>query len=257
MNKLLLSALAVTTLAACTPSRSGTPDAADAAEQIIQVPSPIADSAAIVADTKAPQALIAPGFTELDTSGILLFPLAFPSDGDKSYTGSLKSRNESPGYWNFIFSDSKAGTSRLLTRDKILFLDYNYNQPTASDVPLPPLPYLFFSGVATDYNKDKYLTSSDPVYLYVSDRAGNNFHRISPENCSLVRWNRINATDQLLLTVMRDTNRDRAFTEEDETAQIMVDLASGRPGTELFQQNFKNEIKVLYNQQWNQRTNKE
>ncbi len=231
-------------LAACTTSHPETPQPNTANS----TDAPIADSATIVADTKAPQALDAAQFTEIDTSGVLLFPLAFPSGDEKGAAYLSKTRGSAGGYWNFVFYNSKTGISQLLTRDKTMFYDY---RTTLEELDTAiHNPYIFYTGAAADYNNDKKLNGDDPTYLFVSDRTGNNFHRISPEHCSVQSWSVIRSSGLLMLTVLQDRNKDRIFDTKDEKSIYQVDLRSGQPGTEIFNQPFKNQLKVLFNQQW-------
>src|SRR5690606_28225459 len=64
-------------------------------------------------------------FTEIDSSGILIFPLQM---GETKNQRSELSYKEMPynGFWNILFYNSETGGCHLLTENKVLIMEYDY-----------------------------------------------------------------------------------------------------------------------------------
>ena len=188
-------------------------------------------------------------FSEIDTTGIFMFPLRM---------GETKSRSESYGYkdmpynnyWNIIFYNSKSKEYHLLSKQKMLISNYvtgfendyerKYNWSNK---------YIFYTIRIQDFNKDSLLTQKDPEYLFVSDKEGNNLRQVSPSNYDLNRWE-MTQSEIIILSATKDSNPNRIFDKEDEISIFQVDLKSNEPPKEIFSFEFKNELKKLYGRDW-------
>lgn len=189
-------------------------------------------------------------FAEIDTSGIVVFPLSI---GQTSRDGGSLSYKQIPAnsYWNVVFYNSHTKEYHLLSERKSIIrnLDYKYRTETDIDATIKS-KYLFYEVTIEDYNHDKKLTTEDPDYLFVSDKAGNNFRQISPANYDLKGWEFIKSSNKILMTLTKDDNADKTFDENDEVASFEINIDTDTTAREIFSQQSKNKLKLLYDRDW-------
>ena len=206
------------------------------------------DSLTILNDPKINLNIQTTFFSEIDSTGILVFPLSMTEK-----ESSTKSYKEIPAnnYWNIIFLNSNTNEYHLLTEKKILFLDYGLEK-SSDEKPksFPHSKYIFYTGIFNDYNQDKILNDADPKYLFVSDKMGNNFRQISPSNYEFVSWDNVPFNNKIILTVRKDSNNDKKFDLEDETSTFEIELEKGTEAKEIFANEFKNKLKIMFDKEW-------
>jgi hypothetical protein len=78
------------------------------------------------------------------------------------------------------------------------------------------------------------LDQDDPSYLFVSDREGNNFRQISPEDYQISSWYEVKGTSKIIMQGQKDTNGDKKFDANDPTTPLVIDLALTKPVAETF-----------------------
>lgn len=208
------------------------------------------DSVAIVNSTESNLNVQTNSFVEIDSSGILMFPLSMSES--KRDGGSL-SYKELPNntYWNILFFNSKTGEQHLLTDKKVLIFnfDYRYGNSDLIDVAETPSAILYRI-VLNDYNRDRVLSADDPDYLFSSDKQGNNFRQISPENCNLISWQYIKSANKIIMIVTKDTDANREFGEKDEVSAFQFNLGTDSLASEVFSPELKNSLKVMFGKDW-------
>ncbi len=212
----------------------------------------IVDSVAVINDPKPNLDIQTNSFFEIDSSGILLFPLTIGKS--ESVSGSLSYKEmPSNSYWNIIFLNSKTNEHHLLSDRKMLIGKYDfYYSSNNSMVIRQASRYIFYTIITDDFNNDKKLTTSDPKYLFVSDKEGNNFKQISPANYDLQNWQYIKSVNKLLMTVKKDSDKNTVFDDKDELTTFEIDIDKGSEPKEVFSTDFKNKLKILYNRDWKQ-----
>jgi len=212
--------------------------------------STIVDTVAILNDLKNNLNVQTNTFSEIDSSGIIMFPLSM---GETSRDGGSLSYKEIPysSYWNIIFYNSNNSQYHLLSERKMLIsnFDIKYNSGDNVDIAFSK-SNIFYKVTIDDYNKDKKLTSDDPEYLFVSDKEGNNFRQISPTGYSLKSWQFIKSTNKILMALTKDSDKDRKFGEKDEVTTFQIDIDKETQPTEIFSTEFKNKLKVLFDRDW-------
>jgi hypothetical protein len=210
----------------------------------------VTDSVTVVNDPKNNLNIQTTSFSEIDSSGILMFPLLM---GETERDGGSFSYKGMPAnnYWNIIFLNTHTGEHHLLSENKMLIQNYNTSYSGKNDVAVTAMkPYIFYSIVTEDYNKDKLFSHEDPAYLFVSDKAGNNFRQISPANYDVQNWQFIKASGKIILTVKKDSDKNTQFDDKDEVTAFEADIEIGTPPREVFAADFKNKLKVLYDRDW-------
>ncbi|RKS97924.1 hypothetical protein [Chryseobacterium defluvii] len=189
-------------------------------------------------------------FTEIDSTGILIFPLQMGQNKRDDGSYSYKKMPDN-AYWNIIFLNSNTNEYHLLTEKKILILDYDYKYNAEEGINISKkTDHIFYDVRSLDYNNDKLINEKDPVYLFVSDRFGNNFRPISPANYSLNTWKYIQSSNKVIMTVTKDSNRDKLFDDKDEILTFEIVLDQSETPKEVFQTELKDKLKKLYDRDW-------
>ena len=187
-------------------------------------------------------------FSEIDSSGILMFPLSM-EESERPGSSSLYKDVPENSHWNIIFLDTRTNEQHLLSDRKMLIRGLNYSIRSADD-DAGTNKYIFYTVTVDDYNADKKLTDEDPEYLFVSDRAGNGFRQISPANYDLHNWQFIKSANKVFMTVKKDSDKNSKFDEKDEVATFEVDMNKETAPKEVFSMEFKTQLKVLYDRDW-------
>jgi hypothetical protein len=216
--------------------------------------SAVADTAAIVNDTKNKLNVQTRSFSEIDSSGILLFPLSMGETGSK--VGRL-SYKEIPGnsYWNIIFYNSNDSSYHLLGEKKMLVNSYDVSSSKNGNAGVMiSKGQIFYKVIIDDYNQDKKLNDEDPEYLFMSDKEGKNFKQLSPAGYHLNSWQFIHGTNKIVMILTADTDKNKIFDDNDEVSSFQIDIQSQQTATPIFSPEFKNKLKVMFNRDWKKPT---
>ena len=208
------------------------------------------DTVAILNDLKNNLNIQTNSFSEIDSSGIIMFPLSM---GEASRDGGSFSYKEIPysSYWNIIIYNSHNSQYHLLSNRKMLISSFDIKYSSGDNVDIAfSNRNIFYKVTVDDYNEDKKLTSDDPEYLFVSDKEGNNFRQISPAGYSLKSWQFIKSTNKIIMAVTKDSDKNRKFGEKDEVTTFQIDIDKESQPTEIFSTEFKNKLKVLFDRDW-------
>lgn len=186
-------------------------------------------------------------FYEIDSSGVIMFPLSM-AEYERSGIGRYY-KDMPYGYWNIIFYDSKTKEYHLLSDRKMVVQSFNatyagdlYNSQSAK--------HIFYEVRTDDFNRDKRITDDDPRYLFISDKAGNNFKQISPMGYNLNTWHFVKAFNKVVLTAAKDSDKNDKFNDSDEIAAFEIELDKDTVATEIFEAEFKKKLKQLYDKDW-------
>ena len=188
-------------------------------------------------------------FTEIDSSGILMFPLTM---GESKGSGDRLLYKDMPesNYWNIAFYNSKTAEYNLLSEKKMLIKNYSFkNSSELTNV--FSKKYISYDIVADDTNGDKfYSDDDDATYLFISDKAGKNFKQISPSNYDLLHWEYVSSSNKIIMRLKKDSDKNKIFDDKDEVTSFIFDIEKGTEATEVFPTDFKNKLKVLYDRDW-------
>ena len=189
-------------------------------------------------------------FTEIDSTGVLIFPLQMGQNkrNDESYNYKEMPDNQ---YWNILFLNSITNEYHLLTEEKVMILEYDLEYNSEQEIKKnKKTNHIFYKIRSKDYNQDKVLTEDDPVYLYVSDNFGENFRQLSPSNYSLNYWDYIENSNKVIMTLTKDSNRNKLFDEKDEVLTFEIVLDDAEKPKEVFKTELKQKLKKLYDRDW-------
>jgi hypothetical protein len=210
------------------------------------------DSSAILNDPMNNLNIQTNSFSQIDTSGILMFPLSMVETESDRTSLSYKEISVN-NFWNIIFFNGKTNDYHLLSDKKMIIRNYNskYSSTGNDNADIGRTSrYIFYSITCDDFNKDKKLTDQDPDYLFVTDKEGNNFRQISPANYDLKNWQFIESLNKVLLTVKKDSDNNNKFDEKDEVTAFEVEIDKGTEPKEIFSTDFKNKLKILFDRDW-------
>jgi hypothetical protein len=219
-------------------------------EPIVTSDSAIIDTVAVLNSLKSNLNIQTNSFNEIDSSGVVMFPLSM---GETSRDGGSLSYKEVPSnsYWNVIFYNSNTGDYHLLSERKMLIrnFDYKYSREDYIDI-AQTSGYIFYRVTVEDFNKDRKLTTEDPEYLFISDKEGRNFKQISPDNYNLKSWQLIKSANKVLMTLTKDNDVNKKFDEKDEVVTFEINIDKDTTAKEIFPTQFKNKLKLLYDRDW-------
>lgn len=232
MKKITTVILAGLMATACNKMESGKPESSAPAE-----------SASAVENLN----IQAENFEEIDSTGVLMLPLYMGqnrnSDGGKSYKETSENEN-----WNILFLDTKTNAQHLLTDKKILISRTDYKYGGGGTLPYKS-DFIFYNAKTDDFDGDKVLTQDDPTYLFVSDKAGNNFRQISPKGRNVAAWT-ILKDNKVVMTAYKDSNSNKKFDPQDEASIFEVALNKDETPREVITPDTKSLIKKLYARDW-------
>lgn len=224
---------------------------------------PESDSAQILQTADGTAINLIGGYAVTDTlNDYILFPLEVKNAKDKEESASLfsKERGEGNLYWNIIFHNYKTGENRLLEPEKkILIGGYNFNggyysgdsYSSGKIETYKQSPYIFYTVYTDDYNDDRKLGTNDPAYFFVSNPDGSDFKQVSPTGISITQKAFPKNNSILLLSGIRDSNKDKKFNADDEQVYYKVNMAdSSLKVEEIFNQSFKIKLKKLFDKNW-------
>lgn len=224
---------------------------------------PILDSSRILQTADGTSINLVDGFEVTDTANdYILFPLELKNAKDAEESASLFSKERGDGnlYWNILFHNCKTGEHRLLEPErKILIGGYSFknsysggNSYSSGQLETyKQSPYIFYTVYTDDYNADKKLGTSDPAYLFVSNPDGSGFKQVSPSGISVTGKSFPKNNSTLIITGIKDSNKDKKFNKDDEQVFYKVDMADSLFKTEeIFNQSFKIKLKELFDKNW-------
>jgi hypothetical protein len=66
----------------------------------------------------------------------------------------------------------------------------------------------------------------------------------------LQNWQFIKSANKVLMTVRKDSDRNKKFEHKDEVSTFEINLDVGTEPKEVFSTDFKNKLKILYGRDW-------
>lgn len=215
---------------------------------------PKLDSLVVVNDPKNNFNIQSNSFFEIDTSGVIMFPLS-KDDSERKVIKYSYEDMSNKNYWNIIFYNSKTNEYHFLSERKMLIEKYDYYKGGSEGENYnisKTLKNIFYTIRTDDFDGDKNITTKDPQYLFISDKFGMNLKQISPANYNLNTWKYIKSSDKVVMTVEKDSDNNKKFENTDEIKTFEIELGKGTEPKEVFSEDFKNSLKILFSRDWRQ-----
>jgi hypothetical protein len=225
-----------------------------------------------------PQAQIAYGNLIFDPeSEYIMIPVILSSDqkepGRNPISSNFSSYEDYRGSgtigYNMIFYNKTSGESNILLNKKALISKFEYllgkkepekssnqNVPTNQPKQNPPKKVssklqnqlLLFHIIDSDTNADGKLDGADAVIGYLSNLTGKSLQAITPSNTQLVSWIFDEKSGGMFITIRKDSNGDRKFTEKDAIDFVRVNVSKPSVGKEIINVKTRQELqKILLN----------
>ena len=141
----------------------------------------------------------------------------------------------------------------MLSEKKLLIRSFDLQYTNGNDVAITPTNrHIFYVITSDDLNNDQDLTDKDPKYLFVSDKQGDNLRQVSPADYDLQNWQLVKSANKVFGTARKDSDKNNLFNEKDELITFEVDMDKGTAAREVFSTAFKNNLKLLYEKDWNE-----
>lgn len=141
---------------------------------------------------------------------------------------------------NILFYDKITGQTFPLINDTLHILSFAIHKEFKK-------PLVFYRVVKIDINKDNKYNSADAVMLYTSDLRGKNFTQITPENEQFYDYFYYPETNTILIKTSIDVDKNKKFTELDETNFREMKILNPQFGKEIFSASLKDSLRKQIN----------
>ena len=192
----------------------------------------------------------------IDSSHLVIYPLIL----EKTNSGigfSSGYSSDRLSYWNLIFYNTENKSQHLLVENKKIVIYTIRNDQNSSEshrgfnsgINLFK-DNIFYEAVSNDYNQNNYLENTDPTYLFISDKKGNNFRQLSPDNYHVLSWQIVMGTSKVIMEAQKDVNGDKKFDQNDPVIPLIVDISTGKMASEIFDENYLDSLKSNLTNTW-------
>jgi hypothetical protein len=138
---------------------------------------------------------------------------------------------------NILFYNLKTGLTYPLISDTLHILSFALHKEFDKSL-------IFYRIVKNDINKDSIFNSHDPVMLFVSDIYGKNLTQITPDNEQFVDYFYYPQTQTILIKTIIDADKDKNFTNFDETNFREMKIKEPAMGREIFKKSLKDSLRI-------------
>lgn len=171
--------------------------------------------------------------------------------------------------YNMIFYNKTSGESNILLNKKALISKFEYlphkkkpenqnNQNVPTNQPKqdsskkfsskPQNQLLLFHIIDSDTNADGKIDGADAIVGYLSNLAGKSLQAITPPNTQLVSWVFDEKSGGLFITIRKDSDGDRKFTEKDGIDFVRVNVSKPSIGKEIIDGKTRQDIQqIIFN----------
>lgn len=138
---------------------------------------------------------------------------------------------------NILFYDLKTGQTYPLVTDTLHILSFAMHKEFGK-------PLIFYRVVKNDNNNDSIYNSKDPVMLFISDMFGKNLIQITPADEQFSDYTFYKQTQTILIKTIIDSDKDRSFTNFDETNFREMKIKEPSMGREIFPKSLKDSLRT-------------
>lgn len=138
---------------------------------------------------------------------------------------------------NILFFNLKSGTTYPLVSDTLHILSFALHKEFGE-------PLIFYRIVEKDNNNDSIFDSQDPVMLFISDLDGKNLVQVTPSNEQFVDYTYYKSTGIILIKTIIDGDKDKRFTNYDETNFRDMNISKPSMSREIFKKSLKDSLRA-------------
>jgi hypothetical protein len=138
---------------------------------------------------------------------------------------------------NILFYDLETGLTYPLVTDTLHILSFAMHKEFGT-------PWIFYRIVKNDNNNDSIFNSEDPVMLFISDLYGKNLIQVTPSNEQFIDYTYYKKTQTILIKTIIDGDKDKRFTNFDETNFREMKILEPAMSREIFKKSLKDSLKA-------------
>jgi len=158
-------------------------------------------------------------------------PLINIKDGLSTSSQSATNYDSARGpVFNLLFYHVPTGRTHLLFSNG----EFRIEEVDANRMPVRQWPYIFYQVIPADHNQDGELTPADGRVLFVSNKAGEELHQLTPDSARVERWQLVTGTSLLLAELRYDSDRNGQFSDADANYWVRCDLRDPQKAAALF-----------------------
>jgi hypothetical protein len=178
-----------------------------------------------------------------EQSDYLMIPVTLPEQNkDKGIDLSLsRSYERNNPLYNLIFYRKQDGEAHLLLKKKAIITSFDLLEVKATNKPTTRV--WLYRIIDQDTNTDKKFNSEDATIGYLSDLSGKNLQQITPNDTRIISWVVVPSQNAIFLKIIKDSDNDKKFTQEDKINFVRVNLDKIAMGTEIISEQIEQEIK--------------
>ncbi|MEH2280524.1 MAG: hypothetical protein V7K90_04140 [Nostoc sp.] len=179
-----------------------------------------------------------------EQSDYLMIPVTLPEQNqDKGIDLKLSRSYERSNQllYNIIFYQKQNGEAHPLLNKKAIITSFDLLEVKTANKPTTRV--WLYKIIDQDTNTDKKLNGEDATIGYLSDLSGKNIQQITPDNTRIISWIVVPSQNAIFLKIIKDSDNNKKFTEEDKTNFVRVNLDKIGMGTEIISDQIEQEIK--------------
>ncbi|MCX6231210.1 MAG: hypothetical protein NTZ33_06670 [Bacteroidetes bacterium] len=138
---------------------------------------------------------------------------------------------------NILFYDLSTGKTYPLVTDTLHILSFAIHREFGKAL-------IFYRVVKNDNNSDSIYNSKDPVMLFISDIYGKNLTQITPADEQFSEYTYYKQTKTILIKSIIDSDKDKCFTNIDETNFREMKILEPKMGREIFAKSLKDSLRT-------------
>lgn len=166
---------------------------------------------------------------------------------NKSFLGNdyaSEYRNKGTSPVNMIFHSLKTGQSHLLLNKKAVISQWQFVE-LKKEQDKPVRKVLLLRLIEADTNGDQKFDWNDASVAYLADNLGKNIRRITPLNAQVSGWKYDKNRHVIFLRVIKDSDNNKKFTNQDEVNFIKVNPKNPGQGKEIISDQIQQQLKSL------------
>lgn len=147
---------------------------------------------------------------------------------------------------NIIFYNKKSEETHLLLQKPAIISEF-YFPYSYKNYKWKKYSFLLLGIREDDTNADGYINDEDAEKVYTADLSGANMIQITPDNTQLMDWSIDSTTNNVLLKVRFDSNKDQKFNDYDDTDILKTQIGNFSKGQPIINTEIKKNIQSILN----------
>ncbi|HET6226537.1 MAG TPA: hypothetical protein VFF27_09680 [Bacteroidia bacterium] len=147
---------------------------------------------------------------------------------------------------NIIFYNKKTEETHLLLQKPAIISEFYFPYPDKK-YKWKKYSFLLLGIREDDSNADGYINDEDAEKVYTADLSGQNMIQINPDNTQLMDWYIDSTTNNILLKVRYDSNKDQKYNAYDDVDILKTQINNFSKGSAIINPEIKENIQGILN----------